>query len=144
MAEKKKTETFTAAERQAMKDRAAEAKRAASAEADLKAFMEKVNKMPKEEKEMALRIKALVEKHAPHLVAKTWYGMPSFYTPGKTGKVIIFFQNAAMFKTRLSTLGFSEHSNLDDGNFWPMSFALTKLTPKVESQIKELILKASK
>ena len=144
MAEKKKTETFTAAERQAMKDRAAEAKRAASAEAELKAFMEKVNKMPKEEKEMALRIKALVEKHAPHLVAKTWYGMPSFYTPGKTGKVIIFFQNAAMFKTRLSTLGFSEHSNLDDGNFWPMSFALTKLTPKVESQIKELILKASK
>lgn len=144
MAEKKKTETFTAAERQAMKDRAAEAKRAASAEADLKAFMEKVNKMPKEEKEMALRIKALVEKHAPHLVAKTWYGMPSFYTPGKTGKVIIFFQNAAMFKSRLSTLGFSEHSTLDDGNFWPMSFALTKLTPKVESQIKELILKASK
>jgi uncharacterized protein YdhG (YjbR/CyaY superfamily) len=144
MAEKIKTETFTSAERQAMKDRAAEAKRAASAEADLKAFMEKVNKMPKEEKEMALRIKALVEKHAPHLVAKTWYGMPSFYTPGKTGKVIIFFQNAAMFKTRLSTLGFSEHSNLDDGNFWPMSFALTKLTPKVESQIKELILKAAK
>lgn len=143
MAEKKKTETFTAAERQAMKDRAAEGKRAASAEADLKAFMEKVNKMPKEEKEMALRIKALVEKHTPHLVAKTWYGMPSFYTPGKTGKVIIFFQNAAMFKTRLSTLGFSEHSNLDDGNFWPMSFALTKLTPKVESQIKELIIKAA-
>jgi uncharacterized protein YdhG (YjbR/CyaY superfamily) len=143
MAEKKKTETFTAAERQAMKDRAAEAKRAASAEADLKAFMEKVNKMPKEEKEMALRIKALVEKHAPHLVAKTWYGMPSFYTPGKTGKVIIFFQNAAMFKTRLSTLGFSEHSTLDDGNFWPMSFALTKLTPKVESQIKDLIIKAA-
>ena len=144
MAEKKKTETFTAAERQAMKDRAAESKRAASAEADLKAFMEKVNKMPKEEKEMALRIKALVEKHAPHLVAKTWYGMPSFYTPGKTGKVIIFFQNAAMFKSRLSTLGFSEHSTLDDGNFWPTSFALTKLTPKVEAQIKELILKASK
>jgi uncharacterized protein YdhG (YjbR/CyaY superfamily) len=144
MAEKKKTETFTAAERQAMKDRAAESKRAASAEADLKAFMEKVNKMPKEEKEMALRIKALVEKHAPHLVAKTWYGMPSFYTPGKTGKVIIFFQNAAMFKSRVSTLGFSEHSTLDDGNFWPTSFALTKLTPKVEAQIKELILKAAK
>jgi uncharacterized protein YdhG (YjbR/CyaY superfamily) len=143
MAEKKKTETFTAAERQAMKDRAAEAKRAASAEADLKAFMEKVNRMPKDEKEMALRIKTLVEKHAPHLVPKTWYGMPSFYSPGKTGKVIMFFQNAAMFKVRVSTLGFSEHSNLDDGNFWPMSFALIKLTPKVESQIKELIIKAA-
>ena len=143
MAEKKTTSTFSAAEKQAMKDRANEAKRAATAEADLKAFMEKVNKMPKDEKEMALRIKALVDKHAPHLVAKTWYGMPSFYTPGKTGKVIMFFQNAAMFKVRVSTLGFSEHSNLDDGNFWPTSFALIKLTPKVESQIKELIIKAA-
>lgn len=143
MAEKKITPTFSPAEKQAIKDRANEAKRVASVEADLKAFMEKVNKMPKEEKEMALRIKALVEKHAPHLVARTWYGMPSFYTPGKTGKVILFFQNAAMFKVRVSTLGFSEHSNLDDGNFWPTSFALIKLTPKVESQIKELIKKAA-
>jgi hypothetical protein len=47
-----------------------------------------------------------------------------------------------MFKVRLSTLGFSEHSNLDTGTFWPTSFALTKLTPKVEAEIKALIKKA--
>jgi uncharacterized protein YdhG (YjbR/CyaY superfamily) len=142
MAEKKTTANFTAAERQAMKDRAAEAKQAATGAADLKMFMEKVNKMPEDEKAMALRIQELVAKNAPHLIPKTWYGMPAFFTPGKTGKVIIFFQNAGMFKVRLSTLGFSEHSNLDTGTFWPTSFALTKLTPKVEAEIKALIKKA--
>lgn len=142
MAEKKTTAGFTAAERQAMKDRAAEAKLAATGAADLKTFMEKVDKMPADEKAMALRIKELVEKNAPHLIPKTWYGMPAFFTPGKTGKVIIFFQNAGMFKARFSTLGFSEHGNLDTGTFWPTSFALTKLTPKVEAEIKALIIKA--
>ena len=142
MAEKKTTAGFTTAERQAMKDRAAEAKLAATGAADLKTFMEKVDKMPADEKAMALRIKELVEKNAPHLIPKTWYGMPAFFTPGKTGKVIIFFQNAGMFKARFSTLGFSEHGNLDTGTFWPTSFALTKLTPKVEAEIKALIKKA--
>jgi uncharacterized protein YdhG (YjbR/CyaY superfamily) len=139
MAEKKTTSSFTAAERQAMKDRANEAKRAATGAADLEAFMEKVKQMPKEEREITLRLKELVEKNAPELIAKTWYGMPAFYSPGKTGKVIIFFQNAAKFKTRFSTLGFSEHANLDDGSMWATSFALLKLTPKVETQIKALI-----
>jgi uncharacterized protein YdhG (YjbR/CyaY superfamily) len=142
MADKKATSSFSAAERQAMKDRAAEAKRAASGAADLKAFMEKVNEMPKDEKAMALMIQELVAKNAPDLIPKTWYGMPAFYTPGKTGKVIIFFQNAAKFKTRFSTLGFSEYANLDAGTFWPTSYALTKLTPKVEAEIKALIKKS--
>ena len=142
MAEKKTGASFTAAERQAMKDRANEAKRAATGAADLEAFMEKVNEMPKDEKAMALKIKELVSKNAPDLIPKTWYGMPAFFTPGKTGKVIIFFQNAAKFKTRFSTLGFSEFSNLDEGTFWPTSYALTKLTPKVEAEIKALIKRA--
>jgi uncharacterized protein YdhG (YjbR/CyaY superfamily) len=139
MAEKKTTSSFTAAERQAMKDRANEAKRAATGAADLEAFMEKVKEMPKEEREITIRLKELVEKNAPELIAKTWYGMPAFYSPGKSGKVIIFFQNAAKFKTRFSTLGFSEHANLDEGSMWPTSFALLKLTPKAETQIKALI-----
>jgi uncharacterized protein YdhG (YjbR/CyaY superfamily) len=139
MAEKKTTSSFTAAERQAMKDRANEAKRAATGAADLEAFMKKVKEMPKAEREITLRLKELVAKNAPELVAKTWYGMPAFYSPGKTGKVIIFFQNAAKFKTRFSTLGFSEHANLDEGSMWPTSFALLKLTPKVETLIKALI-----
>jgi uncharacterized protein YdhG (YjbR/CyaY superfamily) len=142
MAEKKTSASFTAAERKAIKDRADEVKRAASGASDLEAFMEKVKEMPANEKAIALRIMELVSKNAPELVAKTWYGMPAFFTPGKTGKVIIFFQNAAKFKTRFSTLGFSENANLDVGSFWPTSYALTKLTPKVETEIKALIKKS--
>lgn len=142
MAEKKSTPNFTAAERQAMKDRANEAKRAASGQSDLEVFLQKIKEMPKDERAMAERIYELVQKNAPELAAKTWYGMPAFFTPGKTGKVIMFLQNAAKFKTRFSTLGFSEHANLDNGNFWPTSYALLKLTPKVESELKALIKQA--
>jgi uncharacterized protein YdhG (YjbR/CyaY superfamily) len=139
MAEKKSTSNFTAAERQAMKDRVNEAKQAKLGKSDMDLFLEKVNEMPAGERAIAQRIHELVTKNAPELVAKTWYGMPAFFTPGKTGKVIIFFQNAAKFKTRFSTLGFSEHANLDEGSMWPTSYALLKLTPKVETQIKALI-----
>jgi len=139
MAEKKTTSNFTAAERQAMKDRVNEAKQAKLGKSDMDLFLEKVNEMPAQERAIAQRIQELVAKNAPELVAKTWYGMPAFFTPGKTGKVIIFFQNAAKFKTRFSTLGFSEHANLDEGSMWPTSYALLKLTPKVETQIKALI-----
>jgi uncharacterized protein YdhG (YjbR/CyaY superfamily) len=139
MAEKKTTSNFTAAERQAMKDRVNEAKQAKLGKSDMDLFLEKVNEMPAQERAIAQRIHELVIKNAPELVAKTWYGMPAFFTPGKTGKVIIFFQNAAKFKTRFSTLGFSEHANLDEGSMWPTSYALLKLTPKVETQIKALI-----
>jgi len=139
MAEKKTTSNFTAAERQAMKDRVNEAKQAKLGKSDMDLFLEKINEMPAQERAIAQRIQELVAKNAPELVAKTWYGMPAFFTPGKTGKVIIFFQNADKFKTRFSTLGFSEHANLDEGSMWPTSYALLKLTPKVETQIKALI-----
>ena len=142
MAEKKTAAKFSAEERQAMKDRANEAKRASTGASDLAAFLEKLSEMPDDERAIAERLHALVKKNAPDLVAKTWYGMPAFATPGKTGKVICFFQNAAKFKTRYSTLGFSEDANLDDGNFWPTSFALLKLTPKIEAEIKSLLKKA--
>jgi hypothetical protein len=68
--------------------------------------------------------------------------MPAYATPGKDGKVICFFQNAKKFKVRFHTLGFSEWSKLDEGAMWPTSYALTKLTPKIETEIKALVKKA--
>jgi uncharacterized protein YdhG (YjbR/CyaY superfamily) len=56
--------------------------------------------------------------------------------------VIFFFQSGSKFKTRYSTVGFSEHAKLDSGAMWPTSFALVKLTKPVESQIKKLLLTA--
>ena len=36
-------------------------------------------------------------------------------------------------------MGFQEAANLDDGELWPVSFALTKWTPEVEKKIAELV-----
>jgi len=143
MADKKAT--FSAAEREAMKERARELKSAKSANADaanLADCLAKIKAMPEPDRAIATRIHELVLKVAPELVAKTWYGMPAYATPGKEGKVICFFQNAQKFKVRYHTLGFSEWSKLDEGAMWPTSYALTKLTPKTETEIKALVKKA--
>ena len=143
MADKKTT--FSAAEREAMKERARELKSAKGADAvvaNLADCLAKIKDMPEPDRAIATRIHELVLKAAPELVAKTWYGMPAYATPGKEGKVICFFQNAQKFKVRYHTLGFSEWSKLDEGAMWPTSFALTQLTPKIETEIKALVKKA--
>jgi hypothetical protein len=103
------------------------------------AVLAKIAEMPDGEREMAERVHAIVMKTAPDLQPRTWYGMPAW---SKDGKVVCFFQNAAKFKARYATLGFSDRANLDDGAMWPISYALTKLTPSVEKQIRELVKQA--
>ena len=46
------------------------------------------------------------------------------------GKVVVFFQDAGKFNYRYSTLGFQEAANLDDGDMWPVSYALQTLEPR--------------
>jgi uncharacterized protein YdhG (YjbR/CyaY superfamily) len=74
---------------------------------------------------------------APELSPKTWYGMPAY--ANADGKVVVFFQNAGKFSYRYSTLGFQEAANLDDGDMWPVSYALMKWSPKVEEKVAELV-----
>ncbi|MEY3406319.1 MAG: hypothetical protein RLZZ556_391 [Actinomycetota bacterium] len=131
-------------EKDAIAARAKEASRARGKDpaVDLAEVMAKFKEMPKDDREMGLRLHDLITKAAPELVARTWYGMPAYYTPGKDGKVIFFFQSGAKFKTRYCTVGFSENAKLDSGTFWPTSFALVKLTKPVEAQIKKMLLTA--
>ena len=65
--------------------------------------------------------------------------MPAY---AKDGKVVCFFQPAAKFKARYSTLGFNDDARLDDGTMWATSWALTKLTPTDEAKIEALVKKA--
>ena len=51
----------------------------------------------------------------------------------------MFFQNAGKFNYRYSTLGFQEAANLDDGDVWPVSYALAKWSPMVEKKVAELV-----
>jgi uncharacterized protein YdhG (YjbR/CyaY superfamily) len=88
---------------------------------------------------MAERVHAIVKEAAPALSPKTWYGMPAY---AKDGKVVCYFQDAAKFKSRYATFGFNDDANLDDGNMWPTSFALTKLTAAEEKKLRALVEKA--
>ncbi len=99
----------------------------------------KIAQMPDSDRAMAERVHAIVMKAAPGLTPRTWYGMPAY---AKDGKVICFFQDAAKFKARYATIGFSDKANLDDGNMWATSFAMTKLTKADEKRIAELVKQA--
>ena len=85
------------------------------------------------------RLHAIIKANAPDLSSRLWYGMPA-YT--KDGKVLCFFQSAQKFKTRYATFGFEHQANLDEGNMWPVAFALTELTPAEEAKIAALVKRA--
>lgn len=134
---------FTAEERAAMKERARELKAEARAsrnkaegENDLLA---KIAEMDEPERSMAARLHAIIQEFAPQLAPRTWYGMPAY---ARDGQVVCFFQSAGKFKSRYATLGFSDTARLDEGAFWPTSFALVELTSEVEEQIRALVKKA--
>ena len=112
-------------------------KDAAAGERDL---MEKIAAMAQPDREMAERIHAIVMANAPMLSPKTWYGMPAW---ARNGNVVCFFQSSQKFKTRYSTLGFSDHAKLDDGQMWPSAFALTELGAEEETKIAALVKKAA-
>ena len=84
------------------------------------------------------RVHEIVTNSAPSLVPRTYYGMPAY---AKDGKVICFFQSPSKFKVRYATFGF-QPAAIDDGEMWPIAFAVTELTPAVERRMAELVKKA--
>ena len=128
---------WTDEERAAMKERAKELK-AGKADGET-AVLEKIAEMPEPDRAMAERLHTIITASAPALTPRTWYGMPAY---AKDGKVLCFFTPASKFKERYATFGFSAPANLDDGNMWPTSFALTKLTADDEKRIGALVKKA--
>ena len=127
--------SFSDDEREAMKERALELK---ANKGDGEALiMAKISAMKEPDKSMAMKLHKLITAAAPQLTPKTWYGMPAY--ANKEGKVVCFFQESAKFKTRYATLGFSDSANLDQGDMWPVTFALKKITNEEEKKILELI-----
>ncbi len=132
---------FSAAERAAMKERAAElraeGKKGAKKADGLQQLLDRIAQMSPEDRALAERVHVVVSEHAPGLAPKTWYGMPAY--ANEDGKVVIFFQDAGKFESRYSTLGFQDTANLDDGDLWPASYALLKWSPAVEKKIVALV-----
>ena len=139
--------TFSAAERAAMKERAAELKaesargtreaKAAQAEAEVVA---RIAAMPPADRALAERFHALVREQAPQLAPRTWYGMPAY---AKDGKVLCFLKPAEKFGSRYVTIGFEDPAALDDGPLWPTSYAITEWTDEVEDALAGLVRRAA-
>jgi uncharacterized protein YdhG (YjbR/CyaY superfamily) len=133
-------------ERAAMQETIRERKKAAkltpeeariAGEADVQA---KIAEMAEDDRAIATRVHEIVRATAPGLVPRTFYGMPAY---ARDGKVICFFQAKSKFKVRYSTLGFQPDARLDEGEMWPVAYALTSLTAAGERRIAELVKKAA-
>jgi uncharacterized protein YdhG (YjbR/CyaY superfamily) len=135
------TDGFSAAERAAMKKRAAElraeGKKGAKKADGLQAVLDSIAVMAPEDRAMAERVHVTVTETAPELSPKTWYGMPAY--ANADGKVVVFFQDSGKFNYRYSTLGFQDSANLDDGDVWPVSYALMEWTPAAEKKVADLV-----
>src|SRR5262245_48503843 len=138
-AESAKYEGLSKEEISAMKETIKERKAAARGEDQERAVLERIASMPQSDRAMAERIHEIVKRSAPDLQPRTWYGMPAY---AQGGKVVCFFQEAAKFKTRYPTFGFSDAANLDEGRMWPTAFALSGLTAAEEKKIAALVKKA--
>ena len=132
---------FSAGERAAMKERAAElraeGKQGAKKADGLQELLDKIELMAPADRALAERVHVTVTANAPHLSPKTWYGMPAY--ANADGKVVVYFKDAGKFKYRYSTLGFQEAANLDDGDMWPTEFALQRWSPAVEKNVAQLV-----
>jgi uncharacterized protein YdhG (YjbR/CyaY superfamily) len=136
---------FSAEERAAMKQRAAELRaegKTGARRADgLQAVLDAIAKMAPADRALAERVHVTVTAAAPGLAPKTWYGMPAYANPD--GKVVVFFQDAGKFKYRYCTLGFQDAAHLDDGDVWPVAYALKTWTPAAAHKITELVTAAT-
>jgi hypothetical protein len=133
----KKSAKFTDEELGAMKDRVRELK--ANKPDGESEVLAKIAEMREPDRVMAKRLHTIIKDSAPALSTRLWYGMPAY---AKDGKVVCFFQDARKFKTRYATFGFSDVAKLDEGNMWPVAFALKELSAADEARIRALVKKA--
>jgi uncharacterized protein YdhG (YjbR/CyaY superfamily) len=136
-----KSSGFTAEERAAMKERARELKNAKRGEDGEKDVLAVIAKMQDSERKLCEKLHKVIRDAAPHLLPKTWYGMPAYANADE--KVVVFFKPASKFKDRYLTLGFNDSAKLDDGAMWATSYAVLKLTASEVKRIRELVKKAA-
>ena len=136
---------FSAQERAAMKERAAElraqGKRGSKRADGLRAVLEAIAQMTPEDRALAERVHVTITETAPQLSPRTWYGSPAY--ENADGKVVVFFQGAGKFNTRYATLGFQDVAALDDGDLWPVGYALARWSPAVETAVTDLVRRAA-
>jgi uncharacterized protein YdhG (YjbR/CyaY superfamily) len=138
---KTESDGFSAQERAAMKKRAAElraeGKKGAKKADGLQAALDSIAEMAPQDRALAERVHVTVTATAAGLSPKTWYGMPAY--ANADGKVVVFSQDARKFSYRYPALGSQDAADLDDGDVWPVSYALKKWSPMVEKKVAGLV-----
>jgi len=141
MTDSKKTDTFSAEERKAMRARAKELKAAADRESEAAANDQAIAALADDERELAERIRTMVVASAPQLDPKTYYGFPAWT---RDGKVVCFFKPKSKFKVRYSTFEFDTAAALDDGAVWATAFAVhNEMTGEDLAMLGALVTKAA-
>lgn len=150
MAKTDKTVVFSDEERAAMKAASAERRTARSrgkkdpaevrreGEAEVLA---KLAEMPDDDRTLGEALHAMVAEAAPHLVPRTYYGMPAY--ANEAGKVVCFYKPSSKFKVRYSTFEFEQAANLDDGAVWPTAYAVTALGDEEIAFLAERVRRAA-
>ena len=136
--DKKNTSAFTEKEREAMRERAREAREFKKLSGD-EQVARKIAEMSPSDQKLAKAIHTLVMGISPKITTGSWYGMPAYYV---NDKIVCFFQAGSKFESRYSTFGFQDAANLDDGAFWPTVFAVTAINDAVKKEITRLVTKA--
>lgn len=137
-AETKSKSAFSDAEKAAMRERAKEAREFKKLSGEEQVRL-KLQEMCPEDRKIALAIHKAVLDVSSDLTTRTWYGMPAYY---KGKDLICFFQAGSKFESRYSTFGFQDGAKLDDGAFWPTSFAVLDASDKVLAEIQKMVKKA--
>ncbi len=130
------TTTFSKEEKAAIKAAVAE-KKAAQEGADAAAACDAaIAAMTGADKELAEAFHALVAENTS-LAAKTWYGMPAY--ADADGKTVVAFKPGSKFKIRYATIEFQQAAKLDDGNLWPVGFAVTSMDDADKERIAAIL-----
>lgn len=137
---------LSAQERAAVKQRAKELREQEKAgknrEAGTAAVREAIEKLSGTDRETGEGLYRVVSDVAAHLVPKTYYGMPGW--ANDAGKIVVFLRPADKFGERYATIGFEDRAALDDGDIWPVAFAVPAWTPAVEAKVADLVRVASR
>lgn len=136
---------FSEGEKAAIRARAQELKAEARASKDRaegeRAVLAAIAKMPAPYRAMGERIHKVITATAPHLMPKTWYGLPAY---ASDNKIVCYMRMNPKppYNDRYMNFGFNEAAKLDEGNIWSTTFALVKLTSAEETMIAALVKKA--
>jgi uncharacterized protein YdhG (YjbR/CyaY superfamily) len=128
--------TFSKEEKAAMRAAVAE-KKAAKEGADAAAACDAaIAAMTGSDKELAEAFHKLVKDNTS-LAPKTWYGMPAY--ANAEGQVVVAFKPGSKFKIRYASIEFQQAAKLDDGNAWPVSWALSKLDAADKKRVADIL-----